>query len=111
MNFNDLAKQINQTAKDKGWHETERSFGEYIALMHTELSEALEEYRHHKPITDIYFNESDLYKPEGVPIELADCIIRIFDFCGQYNIDIQHAIDIKMEYNKMRSYRHGNKKV
>jgi len=48
-------------------------------------------------------------KPEGIPSELADIIIRIGDFCGYYGIDLDAAIREKLEYNKSRSYRHGNK--
>jgi NTP pyrophosphatase (non-canonical NTP hydrolase) len=48
-------------------------------------------------------------KPEGIPIELADVIIRICDTCGQYGIDLDRAIRLKMEYNKTRPYKHGKK--
>ena len=48
-------------------------------------------------------------KPEGIPIELADAIIRICDTCGQYGIDLDRAIRLKMEYNKTRPYKHGKK--
>jgi NTP pyrophosphatase (non-canonical NTP hydrolase) len=50
-------------------------------------------------------------KPEGVPIELADCIIRILDYCGHAGIDIEQAIKIKHEYNKTRPHRHGGKVI
>lgn len=50
-------------------------------------------------------------KPEGIPIELADCIIRILDYCGKEGIDIEEAIKIKHEYNLTRPYRHGGKKA
>ena len=49
-------------------------------------------------------------KPEGVAVELADCVIRILDYCGHAGIDIEEAIRIKHEYNKTRPYRHGGKK-
>lgn len=49
-------------------------------------------------------------KPEGIPIELADAIIRILDYCGYAGIDIDAAISQKHEYNKSRPYRHGGKK-
>ena len=87
------------------------------------LSEALEEYRDGRELDDVYFTcddeaeskEQELCKiceygkPEGIPIELADVIIRIADTCGRYGIDIEHAIKIKMEYNKTRPYKHGKK--
>lgn len=48
-------------------------------------------------------------KPEGVPSELADTIIRILDICGYYGIDIDEIVAEKMTYNETRSHRHGNK--
>ena len=44
-----------------------------------------------------------------MPSELADVVIRIGDICGYYGIDLEVAIQEKLEYNKSRSYRHGNK--
>jgi NTP pyrophosphatase (non-canonical NTP hydrolase) len=107
----DLAKLqqgFHDTAIKKGWWDTPRSFPECIALMHSELSEALEEYRNHKSEKEIYFNDK---KPEGVPIELADCIIRILDCCGYFGIDMEAALSEKMKYNDTRPYRHGGKKL
>lgn len=48
-------------------------------------------------------------KPEGVPSELADEIIRILDICGHYGIDIERIVDEKMVYNGTRPHRHGGK--
>lgn len=48
-------------------------------------------------------------KPEGVPSELADTIIRILDMCGYYGIDIERILNEKMEYNHTRAHRHGGK--
>lgn len=111
MNINDLVKQSYENAKDHGWHDENRTIGDLIALMHSELSEALEEYRNGHLPTEVYFNENKPNKPEGIPVELADCIIRIFDFCGLYNINLEEVLKIKMQYNKSRPYRHGGKKV
>lgn len=49
------------------------------------------------------------WKPCGVPSELADIIIRVFDLAGRYNIDLERAIDEKMAYNATRPARHGGK--
>jgi hypothetical protein len=43
--WNQIAKAIHSTAKEKGWWDAERNDGEIIALMHSELSEALEALR------------------------------------------------------------------
>lgn len=113
MTINELIEQAHQTAEEKGWHEGKRTFGELIALCHSELSEALEEYRKGcLPNQTAYEHPSaGLPKPIGVPIELADVLIRIFDLCGVYGIDLEGALKIKMEYNKTRPYRHGNKVI
>lgn len=111
MNINDAVKESYDNAKDHGWHDSERSVGDLICLMHSELSEALEEHRNGKASNEVYFNQEKPDKPEGIPVELADCVIRIFDFCGLHNIDLQSVLKQKMEYNRTRPYRHGNKVV
>jgi NTP pyrophosphatase (non-canonical NTP hydrolase) len=66
-----------------------------IALAHSELSEALEGYR--KSLKDDKLPHRDMAE-----VELADCVIRIFDLCGALQYDIESAILEKMEYNKNR---------
>lgn len=83
----------------------EPDFGTLIALCHSELSEALEEYREGRTPQDM------IYPKTGIPYELADTIIRIFDICGQYEIDLESAILSKMAYNKERTYKHGGKVI
>lgn len=107
MNISELQIKIHENAVNKGWWETDRSHGELIALMHSELSEALEELRDGREPATTYFNQDNPNKPEGVPPELADVIIRILDYCGKYNIDMQSAIELKMRYNETRPYKHG----
>ena len=112
MELNKLRDEIHQNAVDHGWWDEERHFGSLIALMHSELSEALEEYRNGREPNAIYLTgPGGSGKPEGIPIELADCIIRILDYCGKAGIDIEEAIRIKLEYNKTRPYRHGGKRI
>lgn len=124
--LNALAKEIHENAIAHGWWEEPRTFGEIIALCHSELSEALEEYRSGNrirpgsPTPMIYYSGGGYVatsetrcskKPEGIAIELADCMIRILDYCGHEGIDIEEAIRIKHEYNKTRPYKHGGKVI
>jgi NTP pyrophosphatase (non-canonical NTP hydrolase) len=105
----ELQARAYNNAKEKGWHEEKRSPGEFLCLMHSELSEALEEIRGGRDVNDLYFNPEKPLKPEGVPAELADCIIRIFDFCGAHQINLAEALLLKMTYNSTRDWRHGGK--
>jgi NTP pyrophosphatase (non-canonical NTP hydrolase) len=120
--LSEITSIIHATAIAKGWwDDTEefplRSDGDCIALMHSELSEALEELRNGHDPDEIYFNEIQgrhgivTHKPEGVPIELADVIIRICDYAGRHGIDLDKAIEMKMNYNATRPARHGGKRL
>jgi hypothetical protein len=99
-----------QTAEDHGWHDPIRTVGEDIALMHSELSEALEEYRDGTYATNTIGRDYH-GKPVGIPVELADVLIRIFDFCKVHDINLAAALRNKLNYNKTRSHRHGDKKL
>ncbi|MFP3470814.1 MazG nucleotide pyrophosphohydrolase domain-containing protein, partial [Micrococcus sp. SIMBA_144] len=95
MKINQLCTEAFEIARSKGWHDQERETGTLLALIHSEVSEALEADR-----------KGD---QENFKEELADVCIRIFDLCGSRGIDLEQAILNKMEKNKGRSYKHGGK--
>jgi len=111
----ELMKQSHETACEKGWWDNThtRTLGECIALMHSELSEALECERDPRFLLNAvqYSHNGGKAKPIGVASEFADTIIRIFDCCEKFDIPLILALKEKMEYNKSRSYRHGDKKL
>lgn len=102
--FQAKAAEVNQIAVEKGWWKGERNNGEIIALMHSELSEALEALRHGNP--------PDSHIPEftGVEAELADVIIRIMDMAPARGWRIAEAVEAKIAYNRTRPHMHGGKK-
>ena len=111
-----LQEESYKIAKEHGWWDEERNFGELLMLCVTELAEAMEEWRQGRTPWESYSINSDengvAYenpKPEGIPSELADVLIRIADLAQHYGINLTEVVLQKMEYNKTRLYRHGSK--
>jgi len=125
--INELCKQAHATQVEKGFVEEgkPRNFAECIALVHSELSEALEGHREGvvepgfgnkcnieleinsiastKEVTTIY----DRYK-KSPGFELADAVIRILGMVEEHGIeDFEWYITTKMAYNKKRPYKHN----
>jgi NTP pyrophosphatase (non-canonical NTP hydrolase) len=105
-NINELVVAAHTNAINKGWWEEDRTYGELISLVHSEVSEVLEDYRNGRKIDEVWYEhnypfndevviESDFVvrdklhtsigKPCGIPSELADICIRIFDIAGKYD--------------------------
>lgn len=107
--INAMVEEVHALAHAKGWYEaqdrTHDAIGAKLALVHSEVSEALEALRDGE--TELYL--TDAGKPEGLPAELADAVIRICDLAGWLGIDLGEAIRLKHAYNETRPYRHGGK--
>lgn len=89
-----------------------RNMGEMIALVHSEASEALEDWRTHKNPSDLHtIHHEATGKPVGFAIELADILIRVLDMAAAYGIDLVAAVEEKMVYNRTRPERHGGKRA
>ena len=124
--INEWSEEIGQWGREKGWDkpalcETKardldsmgsaepqgvdvNAVGMKLALVHSEVSEALEAVRDGKYVA--YEKDG---KPEGMVVELADTVIRIFHLCDLLGLDLEDAVERKMAANQKRPYRHGGR--
>ncbi len=101
----DMQQRAWNNSENHGFHEEPVAFSTRLMLIVSELSEALEEERSGRPITETYFSEKG--SPKGIPSELADVIIRVGDLAGVYGIDLEAAVRDKMAFNETRPRKHG----
>lgn len=125
--INKLSKDIHQNAKNKGFYDGKKNIGEMLALIHSEVSEALEADRkdRYADLTEINNLKKEGYTFEDSPIsydahfkskvkdtfedELADIMIRVMDLAGYKGIDLETHIKLKMWYNSNREQKHGKR--
>lgn len=102
MTISDLAARAHAQARASGWYDdaerTPEAIASRLALIHAEVSEALEELRRDEP-------------GELFALELADVVIRVADLAGWLNLDLEGSIAAKMAVNASRPRRHGGKRL
>jgi len=101
MDLNDYARDCH-AANQHWWHHPatgerlDRNKGELLCLIHSEISECMEGER--KDLMD-----DKLPHRKMAEVELADALIRIFDYAGAFGYDIEGAVAEKRAYNAIRA--------
>ena len=99
--WNSVSKKVYMNAVNHGFWKEEPNDGERMALIHAEISEALEALRDGNP------SSSKIIEFSSLEEELADAVIRIMDYSFGKDLDVAGAIIAKIEYNQSREYMHG----
>lgn len=101
-----VQRAVHQNSRDKGfWDGAENSsVPTKLALIHSEVSEALEAYRIGNP-------DSKKIAHSMIGEEMADVVIRVMDLCEHLKIDLGRAILDKANYNAERPFKHGGKSI
>jgi NTP pyrophosphatase (non-canonical NTP hydrolase) len=122
--LNTLTEEIRKLNISKGWRVNVTGaregyeFPAYIALIHSEVSEALEAYRDKvwsatrctcDPGPELQHHPYCEQKPVGVGPELADVLIRVLDTADIWGIDIEYELRRVLAYGWTRPYQHGGK--
>lgn len=125
LTVDECVERIDRYSREKGWREefyNWQKFGsegwriqaalivEKLALITTEVAEAIEEVRSAKSLEDLqrrWYGENG--KPEGFGAELADIHIRTWDLEAMLGVDSTLSLEEKIEYNDTREYKHGGR--
>lgn len=132
--INELSFKIHDANRAKGFYASDRNIGELLALIHSEVSEALEAHRSSNFYSakagsperywyidgmadkdyGISFNDDKVFKQQFEKLvkntfedELADIMIRVMDLAAYTGVNLESHIKAKMRYNKLRPHKHG----
>ena len=116
IDLQSFMEEVHQSAKAHGGWDEDIPFPALIAKCHAELSAALKEYQENRPPLwfrpiyppfrpfvddgDCATYEKTRHKPEGIAVELADCIMLILDACAHLGINIEEALILKYAFNR-----------
>lgn len=109
--LSEMAEEVYVVNQNNGWFDAERTVGDDIALLTTEVGEAYEAFRISGLSDTTDKLTKGLPKPEGFGSELADILIRLLDTAYRRGINLDHEYRRKLEYNKTRGYHHGGKVI
>lgn len=134
----EMQAEIRQVNEENGWFESNRTVGDDIALLHSEVSEMFEAFRDggladhtgdhvtipgslvaeigdvekaRRVYLEVEEAEGRSPKPEGFGSECADVLIRLLDTCERRGIDLDFEYARKIAHNRTRGHRHGGKLV
>lgn len=93
MTIAEWSQEVALWREATGFVTTRENMLEKLMLVVSEVAEAAEDVRH--------------ARWEHFPEEIADTTIRLLDIAGSLGIDLEAAIEAKMEKNRKRPYRHG----
>jgi NTP pyrophosphatase (non-canonical NTP hydrolase) len=115
MILQEMADEVKRVNVENGWFDADRSIGDGMALLHSEISEAFDAWRKHGfgDQTTFAQNTDPIVwdKPEGYGSELADVLIRLLDQADRDNVDLVFEFERKLAYNRTRGYKHGGRAV
>jgi hypothetical protein len=110
----EMQAEVWAVNESNGWYDSERTVGDDIALLHSEVSEMFEAYRDHG-FDDVtappLISNGENPKPEGFGSVCADVLIRLLDTCDRRGVNLRAEYERKIAYNKTRGYKHGGKRL
>jgi NTP pyrophosphatase (non-canonical NTP hydrolase) len=94
-------EEIGEWAREKGWWDDERNPHTLFALIVCELAEAFEIWRDNYSVYAMFEVDG---KPEGVPIDIADAVIRIIEATAYHEINLDRSLkEFLFDYNDRKT--------